>query len=274
LLKNLKRRGRKSSSDICRERADSRMKNMPLSGKKIAVTRNREQAGKLVEMLASRGAEVIEFPTIEIRPLDDLFGLEKAMSEIESFHWIFLTSRNAVEIFFDRLELIGIERKRLAGISFAVVGPATARCLESYGIKPALVPDEFVAEGLLDASAGTGVSGKRVLLPSAAGAREVLAEGLSDLGADVVRINIYHSVKPESVPDERVRAVKEADIITFTSSSTAENLFSLVPDIAAIYACIGPATADTVKKCGRQAHIVAGEYTLDGLVEAIVDYYS
>jgi uroporphyrinogen III methyltransferase/synthase len=250
------------------------MEKRALSGKKIAVTRNREQAGTLVEMLASHGAEVIEFPTIEIKPLDDLSGLEKAMNRIESFHWIYLTSRNAVDLFFHRLEVMGIERKRLAGISFAVVGPATARCLESHGIKPALVPDEFVAEGLLDASAGAGVSGKRILLPSAAGARDILAVGLRELGADVVQVHTYHSVKPESVPAERVRAVKEADMITFTSSSTAENLFSLVPDIEGIYACIGPATADTLKKCGRQAHIVAGEYTLEGLVEAIVDYYS
>ncbi len=250
------------------------MDKKPLYGKKIAVTRNREQAGFLVEMLASRGADVIEFPTIEVKPLDDLSGLEKAISEIESFHWIFLTSRNAVTVFFDKLKEMGLPRESLTGIGFAAVGPATAGCLESYGIKPELVPDEFVAEGLVEASARTGVSGKKILLPSAAGARDVLAGGLRDLGADVVRINTYHSVKPESAPAKRVRAVKEADVITLTSSSTAENLFSLVPDISSIYACIGPATADTVRKLGREPHIIAGEYTLAGLVDAIVDYYS
>lgn len=250
------------------------MDKKPLSGKKIAVTRDREQAGELIDILTSRGADIIEFPTIEVKLLDDLSGLEKALQDMESFHWIFLTSRNAVTFFFDKLEKMGFDRKELAGTRFAAVGPATAGTLEGYGIKPELVPDEFVAEGLVESAAKAGVSGMKILIPSATGARDTLSEGLRDLGADVVRINIYHSVKPEPVPDVMIKAVKEADVITFTSSSTAENFFSLVPDIKSIYACIGPATADTVKKCGRTPHIVAGEYTLAGLVEAIINYYS
>ncbi len=250
------------------------MENKPLKGKRIAVTRNREQAGELLEMLESLGADVIEFPTIEVRPLDDLSSLEKAIKEIGSFQWIFFTSRNAVTVFFDKLDSMDVERSRLAGIGFAVVGPSTAGCLESYGIKPDLIPDEFVAEGLVKASAGAGVRGKKILLPLAVGARDVLARGLREFGADVVRINIYHSVKPESVSSGKISAVKSADIITLTSSSTAENLFSLVPDIESVYACIGPATAATVKRLGRTPHIIAGEYTLPGLVESIIEYYS
>ncbi len=250
------------------------MENKPLKGKRIAVTRDREQAGKLLEMLESYGADVIEFPTIEVRPLDDLSSLEKAIKEIGSFHWIFFTSQNAVTVFFDKLESMGVERSILAGIGFGVVGPSTAGLLESYGIKPDLIPGEFVAEGLVEASAGAGVRGKKILLPLAAGARDVLEKGLRDLGADVIRIDTYHSVKPESVSSGKVAAVKSADIITFTSSSTAENLFSLVPDIESVYACIGPATAATVSRLGRTPHIIAGEYTLLGLVESIIKYYS
>ncbi len=135
-------------------------------------------------------------------------------------------------------------------------------------------PGEYVAEALLAEMEKTGISGKQVLLPCAAEARDVLAAGLVKLGAEVRRIHIYDTVVPKHIDPELRETARTADLVTFASSSTARNFFSLAGATEAKLACIGPVTADAVRELGREPEIVAEEYTIDGLVNAVVKYYS
>ncbi len=247
---------------------------LPLFGRKVVVTRTRAQASALSKKLSSYGAEVIEFPTIDIKPLDDLSEIERAVDSIGSFDWIYFTSQNAVNIFFDVLFKKGRDVRVLGNARIAVIGPATGDELIKYGLKPDMTPKEYVAESLLEESVMAGLSGKKILLPCSEDARYTLAEGLRAMGADVERIHIYRAGKPGDISAEKVQKTGSADIITFTSSSTVNNFFSIVPETRAILACIGPVTAKTVKEHGYEPQIVAKEYTIDGLVQAIVEYHT
>ncbi len=162
--------------------------NQPLFGKKIVVTRTRKQSSKLSQQLSRLGAAVIEFPTIEIRPEQDLSLLETAIRNLRGFAWLFFTSQNAVAIFFDKLFSLGLDVRALGAVKIAAIGPATGDELLKYGLKPDLVPKEFVAESLLEEAGSLQLAGSRVLLPCAREARSVLAEGLHKLGATVERI--------------------------------------------------------------------------------------
>jgi len=135
------------------------------------------------------------------------------------------------------------------------------------------MPAEYVAESLIDAFKGVEIAGKNVLIPCSVKARETLANGLKQAGAIVERIHIYDAVQPD-VDEFLKEDVKTADVITFTSSSTVRNFAEIINDIQATIACIGPVTADECRKHGIQPHITANEYTIDGLVNAIVEYYT
>jgi len=243
---------------------------LPLFGRRIVVTRTREQASRLSRELSRLGAEVIEFPTIEIRPCADQSALESAIGRLEEFDWIVFTSQNAVQIFFDLLNRSGRDSRSLHRNRIAAIGPASAQEIERFCIRPDLIPDEYVAEGLLSAMNEIDLQGKRFLLPCSAGARLTLKEGLESRGAAVERIHIYDAVSPEKVSEDLLESVKGADIITFTSSSTVKNFFKLVDTVGAQLACIGPITAETLREKGYEPAIVAAEYTIGGLVDAIV----
>lgn len=245
---------------------------LPLFGKKIVVTRTREQASKLTKKLARLGADVLEFPTIRIRPAADTRAIDSAIASLDGFAWVVFTSQNAVSIFFERLSHLKLDARAFRSCRVAAIGPATAEALEARSIRPDLVPGEYIAEALLSEMEKTGVKGARILLPCAAEARDTLAEGLAELGADVARIHLYDTAVPDDLPVELRDAVKDADIITFASSSTARNFFSIIGDTKATLACIGPVTADAVRELGREPEIVAKEYTIDGLVEAVEEY--
>jgi uroporphyrinogen III methyltransferase/synthase len=247
--------------------------NQPLFGKKIVVTRTRKQSSKLSLQLSRLGAAVIEFPTIEIRPEQDLSGLEAAIRNLRDFAWLFFTSQNAVGIFFEKLFSMGLDARALGSVKIAAIGPATGDELITYGLKPDLVPKEFVAESLLKEAGSLQLAGAKVLLPCAREARSVLADGLQKLGAAVERIHIYETVKPENRGPETIAQVQEADLITFTSSSTARNFFSLVPSVKAELASIGPVTSQTLRELGHPPAFEASEYTIDGLVQAIMEHY-
>ncbi len=247
--------------------------NLPLFGKKIVVTRTREQASVLSKRLAELGARVIEFPTIEIKKKDNLSELNKAIDEIENYNWIIFTSQNAVMIFFQAMKDKGLDARGLHKSKITAIGPATAKELNKYFIEPDVVPSEYVAEDILNELKKIGIDGDRILLPCAAEARLTLKEGLIQLGATVDRIHTYDTAIPTDVPDEVKADVEGADMITFTSSSTAKNFFSIFEDTRAKLACIGPITADTVKGLGYDPHILASEYTINGLVEAILNFY-
>ena len=245
----------------------------PLFGKKIAVTRTREQASALSKKLNELGAWVVEFPTIEIKKRDDLSELNTALEEIAVYSWIIFTSQNAVKIFFDSMKAKGMDGRNLYYSKIACIGPATANELRKYFIEPDLVPSEYIAEDIINEMKKIGIHDNRILIPCAAEARQTLKEGLTELGAEVDRIHIYDTIIPENIPEDIKDEVESADMITFASSSTVKNFFKIFKDTKAKLACIGPVTADAVKDLGRRPDITAAEYTIDGLVEAILKYY-
>jgi uroporphyrinogen III methyltransferase/synthase len=247
--------------------------NLPLFGRRVVVTRTREQASELSRKLYRLGADVIEFPTIEIKPREDLGELRAAIDRIEEFDWIVFTSQNAVRIFFGALSECGRDSRSLYKNRIAAIGPASGRDIERYAIKPDLIPAEYVAEAIIREMEGIGISGKRILLPCAAEARETLKRGLEELGAHVERIPIYDTVIPVPVSEESLSGIVSSDVITFTSSSTVRNFFKIVERTEAILACIGPVTAETLREHGYEPHIIASEYTIDGLVDAIVSAF-
>jgi len=247
--------------------------NQPLFGKKIVVTRMRAHASQLSKRLMSLGAEVIEFPTIAIKPVADIGPLEDAINRIKNFNWIFLTSQNTVQILFEKIFSMGFDARILGDIKIAVIGPATEDELLKYGLRADLIPKEHVAEGLLKEARNLDFKGHKILLPCSENARDTLTDGLRRLGADVERIHIYHTVKPDNLLAEKVKEVQDADIVIFTSSSTVKNFFSLVSSTKANLASIGPITSQTICEFGREPDIVATEHTINGLLEAILGNY-
>ncbi|HTP11117.1 MAG TPA: uroporphyrinogen-III synthase [Anaerolineae bacterium] len=245
----------------------------PLEGKRILVTRPRAQATVLCDKLAAQGAISLVFPTIEIAPLDDYAALDGAIRHLAQYQWIIFTSVNGVTAFWDRLEFVG------AGIAptqrVAAIGPATASVLQSHDVTITLIPDEYVAEAIVE-SIGA-VKGQRILLPRADIAREALAVELQKRGAIVDEIAAYRTL-PAQPDTEGLRELQRGvDVITFTSSSTVRNLIALVGREAippqAIIACIGPITASTTRELGLHVDIQATDYTMDGLVAALVAHF-
>jgi uroporphyrinogen III methyltransferase/synthase len=246
----------------------------PLFGKKIVVTRTRNQASKLSKILASLGARTIEFPTIEINKSDDLSDFRKSLSLIETYNWIVFTSQNAINIFFEELFASGKDVRALCNIKIAVIGKASGDELKKYGLIPDMIPVKFVAESLLDEFKKHDLSGRKILIPCSADARMTLTDGLGSMGADVDRIHIYTAERPLHTDEKLLNEVKNADIITFTSSSTVTNFFAMIPKTEAVLASIGPVTTGTIAEHGFNPSITADEYTIDGLVDAMVKFYS
>src|SRR5712691_2431019 len=223
----------------------------PLAGRRIAVTRAREQAGDLVRELEALGAEVVAAPTISIARLTDLVALRDALTRVPPYDWIVFTSQNAVQVVCDRLPEWGLAPRDVARALVAAIGPATAESLVRRGVVPDLVPDRFVAESVVSALAAQGdVRGKTVLLPRAREARDALPDGLRALGAIVDVIPVYETVREAG--DGRALAAEilagKIDAITFTSSSTVRHFIEIVGREAATSrrcaaAVIGPVTA-------------------------------
>ncbi len=257
----------------------------PLFGRRVVVTRSRDQASDLARALKEAGAQPVEFPTIRVAPpADEYVDLDAAVGRIVSengpaFDWILFTSVNGVDSFFQRLERQGDVRD-LKGMRLGAIGPATAAELERRGLKLDFVPSEYRAEAVIEGLLKLGVKGRRVLIPRAKEAREVLPEQLAAAGADVEVVAAYETVLERSAANEmkRMLAGGEIDIITFTSSSTVRNFVSLLDGLdfaslpAVTVACIGPVTADTAKGLGLRVDIVAQKFTIPGLVEALVHW--
>ena len=252
----------------------------PLFGRRVVVTRARAQAGELSAELEKLGAEVYEFPTIEIAPPEDLGPLDAAIRELDSFSLIVFTSVNGVEAFLERL---GHHRLDLRAVpreaKVAAIGPATAERIERAGLQVDVVPEEYRAEGLIGALDPGQLAGERVLIPRAKVAREILPDRLREAGAAVVVPPAYESVLSSKGKEElslRLRS-GEVDCVTFTASSTVENFVGAFGAEAARLlagtrvACIGPITADTARKRGLRVDAEADEYTILGLVEAVTD---
>jgi uroporphyrinogen III methyltransferase/synthase len=252
-----------------------------VSGKRIVVTRPRTQAGQLSRRLSDLGAEVIEFPTIAIEPPVDYAPMDRAIAQLNRYDWLFFTSINGVQSFFDRLRHFGNDSQDLEHLKVVAIGPETAGCLKDEGVHVYLVPSKYQAEGILECLDSTEIRGGQILMPRAAKAREILPETLRQWGAIVDVVQAYRTVLPQDSQFAwRQLSEKQIDVITFTSSSTVENFMGLVEgeDLkrisqGIIFACIGPITARTARDCGLRVDIVSSEYTIRGLVGAIVKFY-
>ena len=250
---------------------------LPLFGKRIVITRAQEQAGELSERLRPLGADAIELPVISIEPPADSAPLDRAIQQLATYDWLIFTSVNGVRCFLERLDQSKYDLRSLKA-RICAIGPATRQAVENLHLKVDLMPAEYVAEGVLKAFASETLSGKRVLLPRAAVARDLIPTELPKLGAHVDVVEAYHNVIP---PNAAARAHeifcsgKKPDWITFTSSSTVNNLLSIAGREAldgVRIASIGPVTSATARGHGLTVDVEAKPFTLDGLVESILDH--
>ncbi len=252
----------------------------PLFGKRVLVTRSREQASQLSRAIEELGGEAVEFPTIRIVEPESYAPMDTAIARLDSYRWIIFTSVNGVRFFFSRLLQQGKDVRDLKGANLCAIGPKTKEALERYALKVTYVPDEYRAEQIMAGLKDQIKPGDRILLPRADIARKVLAELLSDLGALVEEVVAYRTT-PAGENIELVRqmlAEGKIHIITFTSSSTVRNFVGLLKEHqlprllqGVMVACIGPVTARTARELGLPVHVQARHYTIEGLIEAILE---
>ncbi len=254
---------------------------LPLFGKRIVITRAREQAEPLKNALAERGALPVELPAIEIRDPDSWALLDDAIRRLETFDYLLLTSANGVRRFLARLEACGRDARDLKGIEIGVIGPATAAEFARTGVRVDFVPQEYRAEGLLEALRGRDLGGKRFLVPRARVARDLVPRALAERGAHVEIVEAYHTEMPRlSGDDLQALLTPTPSVLTFTSASTASNFskFPISPDVrkrlqSAKTASIGPITSEALRKAGFDVHIEAKQFTVPALVDAIEAYF-
>lgn len=256
--------------------------NKPLFGKRVLVTRSREQASVLSGAIEDLGGEPLEFPTIGVAEPEDFGPLDGAIKRLSDYRWIIFTSVNGVRAFFERLRRQGRDVRELHSARLCAIGPKTREALEGYCLKVDYVPGEYRAEEIVKELFGKVQPGDRVLLPRADIARKVLPEALKEMGAAVTEAVAYRTVMGGGSGALVREMLERGEIhaVTFTSSSTVRNFVELldVPDVpglleGALVACIGPVTAATAGELGLKVDVVAREYTIEGLVLAILDYY-
>jgi uroporphyrinogen-III synthase len=257
----------------------------PLAGLRVLVGRARHQAGAVSAGLRKLGAEVLEIPFIEIRRPRSYGRLDAALKKITDYDWLILTSVNGVEALWERGKKLGFTKRRLQHLRVAAIGPATKRAIEERRVKVDVVPEEYVAESVVK-SLRRKVKGRRILLARAKVARDVIPRELRKLGAQVDVVEAYETVIPKS-SRTRLHAVlkdpkRRPDVITFTSSSTARNFLALAGKARGRgvrrdtafdgirFASIGPVTSATLRELGLPVDIEAKEFTIPGLIEAMV----
>jgi uroporphyrinogen-III synthase len=255
----------------------------PLTGRRILVSRAKEQAGTLACKLRELGAEVYEIPFIEIRPPRSFKSMDESLKLVAEYEWLILTSVNGVHAMFERMEQLNIPRRALAHLNIAAIGPATRAAIEREGLKVAVTPKEYVAESVVE-SLSDKVRGKRVLLCRAKIARDVIPCELRNLGAFLDVVEAYETVIPTASRIELRRVLRDAGLrphlITFTSSSTVHNYVALLGIRSGrshlvegvLNASIGPVTSDTLRHYELNVDMQAVQYTIPGLIEAIVQH--
>jgi uroporphyrinogen-III synthase len=251
-----------------------------LSGVRILVGRARHQAGALSGELRKLGATVLEIPFIEIRRPHSFKPLDSALKNLAEYDWLILTSANGVEAMWERMARLRL-RKNLKHPKIAAIGPATKKAIEQRGVKVDIVPKEYVAESVVR-SLRRGVKGKRVLLVRAKVARDVIPRELRRAGAQVHVVEAYETVVPQSSRKRLQSALKNPrrrpQVVTFTSSSTVRNFVALLSPRQSAgldgirLASIGPVTSSTLRELSLRVDIEAKEFTIPGLVEAIVRF--
>jgi uroporphyrinogen III methyltransferase/synthase len=250
--------------------------SLPLFGKRIVVTRARHQAGELAAALTEAGAEVVEYPVIEIAEPADPDALTAAYSRVGEYDWLVLTSVNGARRFLEGLLAGGHDIRELAGVRIAAIGPATAGAVREHGLHVAAQPDRYVAEALLEALGE--VRGQRLLLARAAVARELLPDRLRERGAEVDVVATYQTILPRGVPAPRT--LGEVDMVTFTSASTVVNFDELCDGrsrgllAGRAVAAIGPITAAALRERGIEPDVVPDSYTIADLAAAVVRHFA
>ncbi len=253
------------------------LERRPLHGRRVVVTRARAQASGLAATLRALGAEVVELPSIRIEPLMESEETQRAVAAIGEYALVCVTSPNGAHLLFEALANAGLDARALGGTgvtgtTIAAIGPGTARALVEHGISADVVPEKFVAEALIEALAPVEVKGRRVLVARAAEARDVLPDALRERGAEVDVVALYETVREDPDP-AAIEAARDADYVTFTSSSTVRNLVEALGDDfprGARIVSIGPITSETAREAGLEVHVEAERHDIDGLVEALV----
>lgn len=273
-----------------KSRQRGQAKTKALAGIRVLVGRARHQAGALSAELRELGATVVEIPFIEIRTPKSFKPLDAALRNLETYQWLILTSANGVEAMWQRLAKLRLGKHDLKNVRVAAIGPATKKAIEQRGATVDVMPKEYVAESVVR-SLKSKVKGKRVLLVRAKVARDVIPRELQKAGARVDVVEAYETVVPKASRTRLLRVMKNdrqrPDVVTFTSSSTVKNFVALLggekraAQMLAAYggqeslrrtrlASIGPVTSDTLREFHLPVDVQAEEFTIPGLVRAIV----
>ena len=255
----------------------------PLFGKGILVTRAADQAGEFSRMLSTKGASVFECPTIKLIQPESWTELDSEIDRLSTFDWTIFTSANAVSFFFDRIAAKGLDCRAFGNCRICAVGPKTAALLAAKGIKADLIPADYKAEGVVAEFKKFALEDKKVLCPRADKARELIPQSLAEMGAVVAAPVAYRNIVPDTLPQNVLQALEEQRIhcVTFTSSSTAENLAAMLGENrllrllqGVVVAAIGPITSRTCRELGLDVHIEPASYTLENMTEEIVHYFN
>ncbi len=279
---------------VARREALAWLERRPLYGRRVVVTRARAQASGLAATLRGLGAEAVELPAIRIEPRIEGEEVRRAIERIGEYALICVTSPNGAHLLFEALGNAGLDARALGGGTkngqvrasgtgavgqpradtvIAAIGPGTARALAEHGIAADIVPERFVAEALVEALQQVEVAGSRALVARAAEARDVLPDALRERGAEVDVVALYETVREEPAP-EAVEAAQGADYVTFTSSSTVDNLTEALGDrfpATARVVSIGPITSEAVRAAGLEVAVEAERHDIDGLIAALLD---
>ncbi|KZB92802.1 uroporphyrinogen III synthase [Bacillus sp. VT 712] len=252
----------------------------PLFLKRVLITRQAEQAKSFTAAIQAVGGIPLTVPVLSFVPAANRTYIQRVLEQLHTYQWIIFTSQNGVEFFFQWLNLLNINSGLAKSCKIAVVGKKTGEALKKRGIKPDVTPEEYIAESLLEALMKEAKPHEKVLVVRGNLARPILLQGLDEKGYSVTDLVMYETVQNKASRNELQHAVEKADIITFTSSSTV-NFFVDMMDSKQdwlsvinekVVVCIGPITAQTAAKYEIE-HIVPEEYTINGMIEKMVDYF-
>jgi uroporphyrinogen III methyltransferase/synthase len=267
--------------DVVRLRDDLRwFDSTPLFGKRVLVTRPAEQAAEFARALAARGAEAILTPTITIEPPDDVRAAHRCVDELHTYAWVVFTSSNGVDAFFDRLASLDADARYFGKVKVAAIGEKTAERLERYGVRPDIVPAEFISEEIARALIEAAHPGDRILVYRAAEARDILPAMLADAGLNPTVVAAYRTALAHDA--QFAEKVARADVLTFTSASTVRGFseqFESAARAAEIaraktVACIGPITAEAAREAGLRVDVIAQRFSTAGLIDALEAHFA
>ncbi|WP_035177147.1 uroporphyrinogen-III synthase [Alkalihalobacterium bogoriense] len=254
------------------------MGDLPLSNKRIVVTRSKDQAPVFSEKIKQYGGIAIEVPLIKIKEADDMNPVLTAVQHLDFYDWIVFTSVNAVVFFMDAVYVHTGHRNLKFKGKIAVVGEKTKEAVQQFAIEPSFMPDEFVAEAFVTQLIPLLKKEHRILFPKGNLARDIVPTSLRKYGCTVDDIVVYSTTINHEAKPELLRILNTVDVMTFTSSSTVTNFFTLLHDKQVkvdhlLFCCIGPITAKTLQKYGIENPLIAKPYTIDGVVQSLLQYY-